>query len=456
MFDPEAYGVVGLVYAAIAFLNVVFTMGMESAYLRYAKDREQAKSYFKTLQLFLLGTSIILVAIMWLVQPVITPLLGIEDSTTIYALMLGILLFDTLSIVPFAELRFVRKAFTFAALKTGNVLINIGLNFYLILGLDYGIEAVFISNFAASAVTAVIIWLVTLGQFSGAWNKEYLTTALAFGLPFVPAGIGHVINEMLDRFFIKGMSPEAIETIYGAGVSAEYLVGIYNACYKLAVFMLLLVQMYRMAWQPFFMRQSDDPEAPQVFAKAFTLFNLAAAIMVLFVALFVDHIVAIRIPFLDATLIGEEYWAGLSIVPILLFAYWFQGWYVNFSAGIFIKNKTKRLAQITLIGAIITVVANLILIPLFGILGSASATLLSYFAMALLIYFYSNKALNIPYKKLQAIAVLVITALTLFAKHFLVDQNFSDLPVSILLFVMSVLIISVLSLKGTIGQRSQA
>ena len=447
---------VGLVYAAIAFLNVVFTMGMESAYLRYAKDREQAKSYFKTLQLFLLGTSIILVAIMWLVQPVITPLLGIEDSTTIYALMLGILLFDTLSIVPFAELRFVRKAFTFAALKTGNVLINIGLNFYLILGLDYGIEAVFISNFAASAVTAVIIWLVTLGQFSGAWNKEYLTTALAFGLPFVPAGIGHVINEMLDRFFIKGMSPEAIETIYGAGVSAEYLVGIYNACYKLAVFMLLLVQMYRMAWQPFFMRQSDDPEAPQVFAKAFTLFNLAAAIMVLFVALFVDHIVAIRIPFLDATLIGEEYWAGLSIVPILLFAYWFQGWYVNFSAGIFIKNKTKRLAQITLIGAIITVVANLILIPLFGILGSASATLLSYFAMALLIYFYSNKALNIPYKKLQAIAVLVITALTLFAKHFLVDQNFSDLPVSILLFVMSVLIISVLSLKGTIGQRSQA
>ena len=456
MFDPEAYGVVGLVYAAIAFLNVVFTMGMESAYLRYAKDREQAKSYFKTLQLFLLGTSIILVAIMWLVQPVITPLLGIEDSTTIYALMLGILLFDTLSIVPFAELRFVRKAFTFAALKTGNVLINIGLNFYLILGLDYGIEAVFISNFAASAVTAVIIWLVTLGQFSGAWNKEYLTTALAFGLPFVPAGIGHVINEMLDRFFIKGMSPEAIETIYGAGVSAEYLVGIYNACYKLAVFMLLLVQMYRMAWQPFFMRQSDDPEAPQVFAKAFTLFNLAAAIMVLFVALFVDHIVAIRIPFLDATLIGEEYWAGLSIVPILLFAYWFQGWYVNFSAGIFIKNKTKRLAQITLIGAIITVVANLILIPLFGILGSASATLLSYFAMALLIYFYSNKALNIPYKKLQAIAVLVITALALFAKHFLVDQNFSDIAASILLFIVSVLLISVLSLKDILGKRSQA
>ncbi|MCR9131094.1 MAG: polysaccharide biosynthesis C-terminal domain-containing protein [bacterium] len=456
IFDPEAYGVVGLVYAAIAFLNVIFTMGMESAYLRYAKDRDQASSFFKTLQLFLLGSSVLLVVTMWIIQPVVSPLLGIEQSSDIYLLMLGILLFDTLSIVPFAELRFVRKAITFASLKTGNVLINIGLNFYLILGLDYGIEAVFISNFVASIVTALVIWLITIPQFSGKWNSDHLRTALVFGLPFVPAGIGHVINEMLDRFFIKGMSPEAIETIYGAGISADYLVGIYNACYKLAVFMLLLVQMYRMAWQPFFMRQSDDADAPHLFAKAFSLFNFAAAIMVLFVALFVDHIVAIRIPFLNTTLIGEEYWIGLSIVPVLLFAYWFQGWYVNFSAGIFIKNKTKKLAQITLIGALITVIANLILIPFYGIMGSATATLLSYFVMALLIYFYANRAMEIPYKKLQAIGVLAITALAIWAKPFLVDQNFSDIAASLLLFIASVLLISVLSLRNIIGRRTQA
>ena len=101
--------------------------------------------------------------------------------------------------------------------------------------------------------------------------------ALQFGLPFVPAGIGHVINEMLDRFFIKSMSAGDIQNIYGEEVSAEYLVGIYNANYKLAVFMLLLVQMFRMAWQPYFMRTSDDEEAPQLFAKTFSAFNVAAA-----------------------------------------------------------------------------------------------------------------------------------------------------------------------------------
>ncbi len=445
VFDPEAYGIVGLVYAAIALLNVIFTMGMESAYLRYAKDRDEAPSLFKTLQLFLLGSSLIFVALLWLLEPTITPLLGDGSSTQIYTLMLAILFFDTMAIVPFAELRFDRKAVTFAILKVGNVVINLGLNIYLILVLDAGIEAVFISNFVASALTAACIWLVTIKKFRGSWNGEFLSKALKFGLPFVPAGIGHVINEMLDRFFILGMSPSAISNVYGAGVNAEYLVGIYNACYKLAVFMLLLVQMFRMAWQPFFMRKSDDQDAPDLFARTFSIFNVAAAGILLFVALFVDQIVAIRIPFTNATLIGEEYWAGLSVVPILLFAYWFQGWYVNFSAGIFIKNKTKRLAQITLIGAAITVVANLSLIPFYGIMGSAFATAISYFAMALLIYRYSTRAFSVPYKMLQAFVVLLITGIAVYLKPFLSELIFSDLIASILLLFVSLLLISVLS-----------
>lgn len=452
VFDPEAYGIVGLVYAAIALLNVVFTMGMESAYLRYAKDRDNSASLFKTLQVFLVGSSVLFVGILWLLAPNITPLLGTVSGSDIYLLMLGILFFDTLAIVPFAELRFVRKAITFAVLKTGNVFINLGLNFYLILGLDYGIEAVFISNFAASLLTTICIWVVTIQQLKGAWSIDFLGMALRFGLPFIPAGIGHVINEMLDRFFIMGMAPSAIESVYGAGISAEYLVGIYNACYKLAVFMLLLVQMFRMAWQPFFMRKSDDEEAPKLFARTFSLFNIAAAGILLFVALFVEQIVAIKIPFMEATLIGEEYWVGLSVVPVLLFAYWFQGWYVNFSAGIFIKNQTKRLAQITLIGATITVIANLSLIPFYGIMGSAFATALSYFVMAMLIYRYSTKAFSVPYKMLQAFAVLIITGLAVYLKPILSDQIFSDLISSILLLIVSLLLISVLSYKDVVSR----
>ena len=132
VFDPDAYGIVGLVYAAIGFLNVVFTMGMESSYIRYGKDREQAGSFFKTLQVFLLSSSGALILLLWLMEPILSPLLGLElGGDVIFLMMLGILFFDTLSIVPFAELRLSQKAWLFAALKTINVLINIGLNFYL-------------------------------------------------------------------------------------------------------------------------------------------------------------------------------------------------------------------------------------------------------------------------------------------------------------------------------------
>ena len=452
VFRAEEYGIVGLVYAAIALLNILFTMGMESAYLRYAKNREQSANLFKTLQLFLVGSSVLLVGVLWLLAPFITPELGIETKQDIYWLMLGILFCDTLAIVSFAELRFVRKATTFAVLKIINVAINLGLNFVLILGFRFGIEAVFISNFVGSLFTAICIWGVTLQELKGAWNTTSLRMALQFGLPFVPAGIGHVINEMLDRFFIKSMSVSDIEHIYGEGVSAEYLVGIYNANYKLAVFMLLLVQMFRMAWQPYFMRTSDDEEAPQLFAKTFSAFNVAAATILLLVGLFVEQIVAINIPFLNTTLIGEEYWAGLSIVPILLFAYWFQGWYVNFSAGIFIKNKTKKLAQITLIGAFVTIVANIVLIPSYGILGSAIATVISYFVMAMIIYGYSTRAFSVPYNMLRAMAVLLISGLVLYAQSVVVVPHVSEVVVSVVLLVGGVFLIAMISYKDVFGK----
>lgn len=455
VFEPEAYGIVGLVYAAIAFLNVIFTLGAESSYLRYAKNRETAPDYFKTLQLFLVATSVVLVLGLWLASGVITPLLGLSGNSSIFVMMLGILFFDTLSIVPFAELRIKRRPYLFAALKTGNVFINLGLNFYLILVLRWGIEAVFVSNLAASALTALVVWLFTLPLLRGSWNRDLLNQTLKFGLPFVPAGIGHVINEMLDRFFIKGMSPESILMIYGQEFNAEYLVGIYNACYKLAVFMLLLVQMYRMAWQPFFMRKSDEHDAPQLYAQAFMFFNVAAALVFLVVALFLDQIVAIKIPFINQYVIGKEYWMGLSVVPILLVAYWFQGWYVNFSAGIFIAEKTGRLAQITLMGGLVTIFANLLLIPHFGIMGSAAATLFSYMFMAMLIYHYSKKAYHVPYNLWKGFGVVGIAVTAVYLKPVLTEHFFPDIIAAVVLLLSSGVVISLLSVSDLLLQKKK-
>ncbi len=415
-FATSEYGVVSLVYAGLAFLNVIFTFGMESAYLRYAKDRDEAKNVFKTLQLGLGAFSTVLVLLLIFLAPALMPTMNLVDTgnQNLYWLMLGILWFDTMVLIPFAELRLVRRQWLFAAFKTGNIVLNVGLQFYLILWLNWGIESVFFASYIASGLTGLVLWISTAKMLSGSWNTPFLYKALRFGLPFVPAGLGFVINEMLDRFFLGNyMSQATVTDLYGPDLVPDDIVGIYSACYKLSVFMLLLVQMFRMAWQPFFLRESDDPEAPRLYRDVFRYYNGIAGFCFLVVALFAQQIVQIRVPILDVYIVAEEYWIGLNIVPILLGAYWFHGWYMNFSAGIFIKEKTKVLPVITLIGAGITIAANLLLIPYLGMIGSATATLISYASMAMLLYYQSVKVYKVDYDLGRGFGMILLAAFCL-------------------------------------------
>ncbi|HAW80142.1 MAG TPA: hypothetical protein DCX27_10795 [Balneola sp.] len=274
-----------------------------------------------------------------------------------------------------------------------------------------------------------------------------------FGLPFVPAGIGYVINEMIDRIFLKKMDSETLTSLYGLAkdgsvYSGEDIVGIYSAGYKLAVVMLLFVTVFKFAWQPFFMRKSEEEDAPKLFSETFRYFNLGAAFIFIFFSLFISFIVQIKIPFTDATLIGRDYWLGLNIVSPLLMAYWFQGWYINFSAGIFIGDKTKVLAFITLIGSVITVLGNYIFVPYFGMIASAYTTLCSYAVMAMVIYFYSKKAFDVPYKLWQGFFVIAIAEFSLALKPTFKSIIGSEFWASAVLFIVAMGVLALMTTKN--------
>jgi O-antigen/teichoic acid export membrane protein len=412
-FAPGEYGVISLIYAGIVFLNVLFTFGMESSYIRYASQREGSQNVFRTIQTLLLGVGSILAVIMLVGSGWVMPVMSLSPAdSTIYILLIGILWFDALSVVPYAELRLVRKSFTYAGYRLANVGINLTLNIYLVAGLGLGIEAVLWSNLAASAITAFGLWVHTWAQLAGKFDIAIVRQVLFFGLPYVPNGLGFAINEVVDRFFLNAMSPESIERLYGSMYSAEDITGIYNACYKLAIFMLLTVQMFRMAWQPFFMKYATSTDNRETFAAVFDWFNLFAGSIFLLIALFVADIAALKVPFLgEGTLINHRYWAGLSIVPLLLLAYWLQGWFVIFSAGIFIKEKTKLLPGITLVGAIITITLNYLLVPTMGMNGAAIATLVCYAVISGLILYYSHRELSVPYRVIRALASMVVVSM---------------------------------------------
>jgi O-antigen/teichoic acid export membrane protein len=458
-FVPSQYGVISLVYAGLAFLNVVFTFGMESAYLRYAKERDNAPDVFKTIQLGLGTLSTFLVLVLIFLAPTLMPTMNLEatGNQNLYWMMLGILWFDAMAIVPFAELRLVRRQWLFAAFKTGNILVNVGLQFYLILWRGWGIESVFFASVVASALTTLLIWIATGRMFSGSWNTPVLRKALTFGVPFIPAGLGFVINEMLDRFFLGNyLSQATVANLYGDQLIPDDVVGIYSACYKLSVFMLLLVQMFRMAWQPFFLRHSDDPEAPTIYRDVFLYFNAIAGICFLVVALFAHQIVQIKIPLLDAYLVGKQYWMGLNIVPVLLGAYWFHGWYMNFSAGIFIEEETKVLPVITLIGAGVTILGNLIFIPFYGMMGSALATLISYGLMAMLLYYKSTQIYAVDYQLFQAFLMMLIAAGSLYLLPGLIELTGSEWTGRFLMLTIGSAGMILLAVPNYLGREEKA
>jgi O-antigen/teichoic acid export membrane protein len=415
VFDPAEYGVISLIYAAFVFLNILYTYGMESSYLRYAagEEGEGERRVFSTAFWSLLLTAFAFsLGLLVAADPVAQYLgLGGEYGGLVYWMAL-ILLLDTTAVVPMAALRLKRRSWTYAGLRTGNVLLHVALNLVLILGLGYGIEAVLVSNAIASLALTLAAVGVTRRWLRLSFDPLLWKHMLRFGLPFVPTGLGYAISESIDRLFLAHMPPEAAARLYGPHVTPTDVVGIYTACYKLGVFMLLYVQMFRFAWQPFFLEHGRRPEAPDLFARTFTLFTAVGALLFLAVSFFAHDLVRIGISIggRKRYLIDPAYWDGLFIVPLILLAYLAQGWYVHASAGVFLHNRTGDLPWITLLGAGITLLGNAWGVPRYGMAASAWTTLISYVAMAMALIWRAQRYYPIPYAWRDLLGIALVSA----------------------------------------------
>jgi O-antigen/teichoic acid export membrane protein len=400
VFTQAEYGIVTNVFAYIALLNIIYLYGMDSAYLRYAasKDGTDEKITFSTSYNSIFLTSLFFsLFFLIFIQP-ISEIFTLENgqSSIVYYTM-GVLFFDSIALVPFARLRLQNKAFKFAFIKSINIIVNLILNVVLILKFKMGIEAVFLSAFAASVLTWIILIPDIFKNLYLGSDRNLLLKLLKFGIPFVPAGLASMVTRVIDRPVMLALTDAST-------------VGVYQANYKLGIFMMLFVSMFQYAWQPFFLKNAYRDDAKILFGKVLTYFTLAASFIFIVLSLFVEDLV--RITIFGKYIIGKDFWGGLYVVPIILMAYLFNGLYVNFLAGIQIEKKTKYMPVVTGLGAVINVTANLILIPYWGMLGAAYATLLSFFTMTIATYFISQRYYRIEYEfnKIILIAIALILA----------------------------------------------
>ncbi len=398
VFSRQEYGLVTNVYAYVALLNIIYLYGMDSAYLKYASTEElgDERKTFSTAFGAVLVSSLAYSALFLVFQSGLFRLFALpEGQRPILLIIMGILFFDAVSVVPFARLRFHNRAWSFALIKSVNILVNLALNLILILRFHMGIEGVFLAGLAASVLTWLILLPDILRHLEVRISRGLLGALLRFGIPFVPTGLASMVTQVIDRPILLALTNAAT-------------VGIYQANYKLGIFMMLFVSMFQYAWQPFFLKNADRADARVLFGKVLTAFLLAGSAIFTFLSLFIEDIVKLNV--FGLHLLGRDFWEGLPIVPVILLAYLFNGMYINFMAGIQIEKKTRYMPFVTGAGALANVAANLALIPKFGYQGAAAATLLSYLLMAAGNFILSQRYYRIQYEyaKLARIGIALV------------------------------------------------
>ncbi len=386
IFPPAEYGIIQLIYAYIAILNIVFIYGLDSAFLKFAsfKDIGDDKDNFSTPYIAIFISSLLISFLIIINSEAIGTSLSVplEYHYLIY-LAIAILFLDANAVIPFLKLRLERKAKIFSLYRIVNISVNIILNIYLILILHWGIEAIVVSNLIASAVSLLLVSATILKNFKPKFHLLLFKRMLKFGLPFLPAGFAVMLVQVIDVPILEKLTD--LKTV-----------GIYKANYKLGIFMMLYVSMFQFAWQPFFLQNAKEPNAKEMFSKVLTYFTLVGSVMLVLLSLFITDLAKIQIA--GFSLIGSPYWAGLNIVPIVLLAYLINGMYSVFSAGIYIEEKSIYVPFITGAGALVNIATNFLLIPVLGITGAAIATLASYFVMALGYYYVTQKFYKVKYE----------------------------------------------------------
>jgi O-antigen/teichoic acid export membrane protein len=171
---------------------------------------------------------------------------------------------------------------------------------------------------------------------------------------------------------------------------AETDIGMYSACYKIALFMTLFATAYRLGIEPYFFSHSKTENPQKNYAKILEFFVALGSIILLFVVVFAD----VLKPYIVRS---EAYWEAMWIVPIVLLANFCLGIYHNLSVWYKITDRTKFGAYISVFGAIITLAINIFFIKTYSYKASAIATLVAYSAMMLISYYYGRKYYPIPY-----------------------------------------------------------
>lgn len=448
VYPAKAYGIFTTMYSWASMLNALLSFGMETTFFRYLNKYEddRDKVYQNTfLTIAALALSFFLFAT-WFVEDIaawmqrdaagVNPDYGLYVKYFIYILVL-----DALSVIPFAKLRAEGRSVRYGLLKFTNVLVFIGLNLFFIFAVPFILKHnfvgasflaswfragwvgyVFVANLAASAITLLLL-LPELLQLRLRYDFALIRDMLSYSWPVLIANISFIINENIDKVLLGRLLPIDI---------SQQEVGIYGASCKLAIFLSIFIQAFRLGAEPFFFNHAKQQNAKQTYARIMTYFVIAVCVICLGLVANIDLLkYFIRGNAAEQAL----YWSGLQVVPVLLFAYISLGIYMNLSIWYKLSDQTRFGLYISGIGALLTILLNIWLIPAYSYVASAWITLGAYAAMMVLSYLWGQRHYPIPYQLKKIGIYVVLTAFLVILSFKVLNRNLLAGNVLFLLFV---------------------
>ena len=403
------YGIVTNLYAWTALLLVILTYGMETGFFRFAnKDGENAQTVYSTSLIALFTTSLLFAVACVVWRMPIASALGYPTHSEFIALLGIVVAMDAFASIPFAYLRYKKRPLHFAVLKLLFVFLNILFNlFFLVLcpkiqdwsiisswyNPDYGVGYVFVANILATGIQTLCLIPMTLPNLpfrgeelprsKGGQGKVFswslLQRMLRYSLPLLVLGVCGIMNQTLDRILFP---------FFYDGADAQAQLGIYGACFKVAMVMMMFTQAFRYAYEPFVFAKHKDKKSVEAYADAMKYYIIFSYMILLGMIFYLD---------LLKFIIAPSYWEGLKIVPVVLWTYIFQGVYFNLSFWYKLTDKTQWGAYFSIIGVLITFALQAIFVPRIGYMASAASSTVCFFVLMLLSYLVGRKHLEIPY-----------------------------------------------------------
>ena len=420
-----------------SFFNVILTYGMETAFFRFFTKLNKNKRVINTAFTSILISSVAFLSLILLFRFNIAHIL--DFNVRYFTIMVWVTILDTLIVIPYAYLRVTNRPIRFAFYKISNILLYViaiifffkFLPFIADKNPDFGAffqndnNAVYIfySTLFASAMT-FILFLPIIKNFKLNIDKSIWLKMIKYGLPIMIAGMAYIINENLDKYLLRRMvGPD--------------IMGAYAATYKIGVFMTLYITAFRLGAEPFFFSHSKVQDAKQKYAKILLWFTIVGSVFYVFIVAYMDLISSffIRKP---------EYFITISIVPIILIANLMLGIYYNLTIWYKLTDRTRFGMYLSILGAIITILINVLLIPVYGFIASAWATLFAYGTMTIVSYLLGRKYYKVPYKTGKIILYLVLSSIFSFV---IFNYFYHDLIIKTGIFLLYLTLLFILERK---------